>query len=90
MRSDMTVVRAQEKDNQIIHLLPPEYHGNPISKDGSLVIREWGYDMLYFIQKYSGMFTVVLNTRDPYRGIEAEFIEVFISRKLRNVMKRES
>jgi SAM-dependent methyltransferase len=35
-----TVIRAQERDGKIEHLLPPEYHGNPISEDGSLVIRD--------------------------------------------------
>jgi SAM-dependent methyltransferase len=76
-----TLVRVQEKEGHIEHLLPPEYHGNPISKSGSLVIREWGYDMLDFILQCSRMFTVVVHTNDPHKGIEAEFIEVFISRK---------
>ncbi len=76
-----TVVRAQETGGAIEHLLPPEYHGNPISGDGSLVVREWGYDMLDYIQQYSGMFTAAIHTNNPHMGIEAEFIEVFISRK---------
>ena len=31
-------------DGNIIHLCEPEYHGNPVSKQGSLVTRKWGYD----------------------------------------------
>lgn len=75
-----TLVRAQEKEGRIEHLLPPEYHGNPISEAGSLVIREWGHDMFDFIRKCSGMFTVAIHIYNPHEGIEAKFIEVFISR----------
>jgi SAM-dependent methyltransferase len=76
-----TVVRAQEQDGEIIHLLPPEYHGNPINKSGSLVIREWGFDLADFILRTSGMVTTAIRLYDPRKGIEAKFIEVFISTK---------
>jgi SAM-dependent methyltransferase len=77
-----TVIRAQEKQGKIEHILLPDYHGNPISKDGSLVVREWGYDMLDYIRQCSGMFTVAIHTNNARMGIEAKFIEVFISRKV--------
>ena len=44
-----TVDSAQERDGKIEHLLLPEYHGNPISKDGLLVQPEWGYNICDFI-----------------------------------------
>jgi SAM-dependent methyltransferase len=43
---DETVVRARLAGNGIEHLLPPEYHGNPLSSDGSLVFHDFGWDVL--------------------------------------------
>lgn len=77
-----TVVRAIDEDGEIKNLLPPEYHGNPISEKGSLVIREWGYDLIDYIKEVSGMLTTAVLVHAPNMGIEAEFLEVFISRKV--------
>ena len=77
-----TQIRAMEKDGRIKHLLPPEYHGNPISADGSLVVTEWGDDMPNFIYRNSGLSTTIVRIHDPSQGIVAKFIEVFISYKL--------
>jgi len=41
-----SVVRAQFKEGNIEHLLPPQYHGNPVSKEGSLVFTDFGWDLL--------------------------------------------
>jgi hypothetical protein len=76
-----TDVRAVEKDGEIIHCMPPEYHGNPISSDGSLVVREWGYDLMDFIYRCSGLTTTAIRMFNPHEGIEAKFIEIFISQK---------
>lgn len=76
-----TVVRAAREGNEIKHLKDPEYHGNPIDEDGSLVVTEWGRDLCDFIFRCSGMTTTAIKMFDRYRGIEAEFIEVFISQK---------
>lgn len=65
----------------IKHLVEPDYHGNPIDLNGSLVVREWGWDLCDFIYESSGLATTAVRIQDKYRGIEAEFIEVFISRK---------
>jgi SAM-dependent methyltransferase len=77
-----TLVRAQEKHGVIEYLEPPEYHGNPISAEGSLVVREWGFDLADYIKQNSGMDTMAIRIENPNKGIEAEFIEVFISRKV--------
>jgi hypothetical protein len=76
-----TLVRAIEENGSIRHLENPDYHGNPIDPNGSLVVTEWGWDLCDFIYKHSGMTTTVVRIQDRYRGIEAEFIEVFISQK---------
>jgi SAM-dependent methyltransferase len=76
-----TIVRAQEQNGEMLHLLPPEYHGNPINKSGSLVMREWGFDLADFILQSSGLVTTAIRIHDPWKGIEAKFMEVFISIK---------
>jgi hypothetical protein len=76
-----TLVRAQELDGIIKHIEPPDYHGNPIDPDGSLVVTEWGADFCDYIFEQSKMHTDVVALHDRYRGLEAEFIEVFVSRK---------
>ena len=45
------------------------------------MVTEWGADFCDFIFQSSGLTTTVVHIRDRRRGIEAEFIEVFISRK---------
>jgi len=45
--SSGNVERAVLLENgEIQHLLPPEYHGNPLSKNGILCFRHYGWDML--------------------------------------------
>ena len=44
--NDTTVVRARLKGDNIEHLLPPQYHGNPVSSNGSLVFHDFGWDLL--------------------------------------------
>lgn len=42
-----TIVRARLRaDGQIEHLLPPMYHGDPLSADGVLCWQEFGWDLL--------------------------------------------
>jgi SAM-dependent methyltransferase len=43
---EANTVRARMVNGDIQHLLPPEYHGNPMSKDGSLVFTEYGWAMM--------------------------------------------
>ena len=44
--TDTTAVRARLTDAGIEHVLPPQYHGNPLSFDGSLVFHDFGWDLL--------------------------------------------
>jgi SAM-dependent methyltransferase len=77
-----TLVRAERApDGSVRHLKPPDYHGNPIDDKGSLVFREWGSDVCDFVYRASGLTTTVVRIRDRHLGIDAEFIEVFVSRK---------
>jgi len=76
-----TVQRVRMSDNQIEFLEEPIYHGNPIDAKGSLVTYDWGIDFTDFIYRNSGMFTTIYLVNDKKMGLEAEFLEVFISRK---------
>jgi SAM-dependent methyltransferase len=76
-----TVVRAHRENGKVVHDCAPEYHGNPIDPRGSLVVTEWGFELLEFIERSSGLRTTVEHLFDPAQGIRGEFREVFISRK---------
>lgn len=74
--------RARLKDNgEWEHLLPPEYQGNPVDDEGSLVVTDWGYDIAQIFKEASGMDTVIMQIDDIDLGIRAEYIEIVVSRK---------
>jgi SAM-dependent methyltransferase len=73
--------RARQRADGSIELLDtPEYHGNPVDPNGSLVITEWGPDLLDRIRSTSGMETRRFDFQDPGRGLRGEFLSVFVSR----------
>lgn len=76
-----TKVRACCLNGQIEHLHPPDYHGNPISKDGSLVVTEWGCELPFLISEWSGLPTAVFRYIDRGYGLDGKLLEVFVSRK---------
>lgn len=76
-----TVQRACMKGNEIVYLKEPVYHGNPISEEGSLVTFDWGKDFCDIIYNSSRMTTTIYLKEDKKLGLEAKFLEVFISAK---------
>jgi SAM-dependent methyltransferase len=68
-------------DGQLTHLLPPVYHGNPVSSDGALVTVDWGFDICRHIFEASGLYTHIVHIDDLSRGIRAEYIEVLVTVK---------
>lgn len=81
-KHEKTRIRARiTSGGTIEHVLEPQYHGNPISELGSLVVTDWGYDICDFIYKASGMTTSMIVIDDLSKGIRAEYIEVLVSRK---------
>lgn len=42
-----TLVRARLAGGAVEHLHPPQYHGNPLSVDGSLVFHDFGWNLLH-------------------------------------------
>jgi SAM-dependent methyltransferase len=69
------------KAGVVEHLKDPVFHGNPISKSGSLVTFDWGDDIVELIYKWTGMATTIYIEKNEEFGLEAEFLEVFISKK---------
>ncbi len=75
---------SRRADGEPVFHHKPEYHGNPIDAKGSLVTMHWGYDITEFILASSGMFSTVIMIDNIDLGIRAEYIEVIISRKIRD------
>jgi SAM-dependent methyltransferase len=73
--------RAVLNGQEIELTMEPVYHGNPIDENGSLVTMDWGIDFCDFIFKSSGLVTTIYLKKDRTLGLDAEFLEVFISRK---------
>jgi SAM-dependent methyltransferase len=77
-----SVRRARRRaDGSVENLLEPVYHGNPMDPNGSLVTVDWGYDIAAYWDAASGMTTTIWTIEDLGRGIQAEYIEVLVSRK---------
>jgi SAM-dependent methyltransferase len=74
-------VRARRGPNGIEYLAEPEYHGNPVDPKGALVTVHWGDDIGDIVLRSSGLTTVIHQAFDPVRGIEGEFLDVFVSTK---------
>lgn len=72
---------VRSASGEVVHLLVPEYHGNPVDAKGSLVTMDWGYDITGFIQEASGLPSHIIFIDDIDRGIRAEFIDVVVSFK---------
>lgn len=63
---DQSVKRATLENNYIKHILEPQYHGNPLSSEGSLVFNDFGWDILTTIRK---------------NGFANSYIDIFLSKK---------
>jgi hypothetical protein len=73
--------RADLIDGRIHHLMDPEYHVNPIDDKGSLVTWHYGVDFDDLVQKWSGYNTSSFIIRNRRRGIEGEYLDVFVTIK---------
>lgn len=73
--------RARLINSEIEHLKEPEYHGNPISQEGSLVTWDYGADFDDLLCQWSGYKTSCFVLRDRYLGIDGEYLEVFVTQK---------
>ncbi|HZQ52242.1 MAG TPA: class I SAM-dependent methyltransferase [Bryobacteraceae bacterium] len=73
--------RASLIDGRIQHLHEPNYHGNPIGDGRSLVTWDYGADFDDLAQRWSGYNTSNFVIRDRSRGIDGEYLDVFVTKK---------
>lgn len=70
--------RAERDGAGIRHLEPPEFHGNPMSADGSLVTWDWGHDIVERIREITGDEALRICLEIPALGIVAEYLDVIV------------
>lgn len=68
-------------DGSVEHLAEPEYHGNPISDDGTLVTFHYGYDLPALIHQWSGLDVEVVRFHDHRHGLIGAMTEVYTCTK---------
>jgi SAM-dependent methyltransferase len=76
-----TYQRARLNNGQVEHLHEANYHGNPIADGRSLVTWDYGADFDDLIQQWSGYNTCNYIIRDRRRGIDGEYLDVFVTVK---------
>jgi Methyltransferase domain len=82
MKTGSSQRRARmDEHGNIVYLMDPQYHGNPIGENGALVTIDWGYDLLKFLSFHSSLQCTMVYIDDLSRGIRAEFIEVIVCSK---------
>lgn len=72
---------SRDESGQIIYHHEPEYHGNPVDSNGSLVTMHWGYDIAGFVTETAKTPTVIIMIDNIDLGIRAEYIDVLLSFK---------
>jgi SAM-dependent methyltransferase len=74
--------RASLMDGVVSHLMEAQYHGNPIADGRSLVTWDYGDDFEVCVWQWCGYPTVTYVVRDRRFGLDGEYLEVFVTRKL--------
>ena len=72
---------SRAADGSVRHHAEPEYHGNPVDPQGSLVTWHFGFDLAARILERTRMSTVMFSYDRLDLGIRAEYIEVLMSLK---------
>jgi lipopolysaccharide biosynthesis protein len=81
---EISVQRAKlDKNNKTIHLMPENYHGNPVGDGKSLVTWDYGQDFKNIVQGWIGKsyeISIFNEPNEPY-GIIGDYLEVIVIRK---------
>ncbi len=72
-----------QADGSVRHFAEPEFHGNPVSAEGSLVTFHFGYDLARAIYEWSGLDVEVSRFSDHHHGVIGEFTEVYVATRNR-------
>lgn len=82
-KNKTTIKRAELLNGKVIYLLPPNYHGSPVDKSGSLVTYDFRYDISKFCPK--NCYFTIFFIEDKYYGLEkTEYNEVCIMTKFKD------
>jgi SAM-dependent methyltransferase len=81
LHQDITISRPRvtRSATGLEHLLPAEYHGDPMSAAGALVTFDWGRDLPDRVAAASGMWTSVVRVENRAHGLLGEFLEILLS-----------
>ena len=77
-----TCQRAKLDGGTVVHMLEAQYHGNPIGDGRALVTWDYGDDFELCLWEWCEYPTVTYVVRDRHFGLDGEYLEVFITRKL--------
>jgi len=83
---EKSVRRAKlDRNNNIIHLLPESYHGNPVGDGKSLVTWDYGKDLKNLVREWIGEYhdLNVFNESDEKLGIVGDYLDVFVIHKFK-------
>jgi SAM-dependent methyltransferase len=73
--------RAVRERGKVVYLSEPEYHGNPIDQNGSLVTVHYGDDICEIVWNETRCPTTTYVIREDKTGTIGEFMEVFVTAK---------
>ncbi|MGH8588299.1 MAG: class I SAM-dependent methyltransferase [Gammaproteobacteria bacterium] len=73
--------RARLSAGAVEYLLEPQYHGSPVGDGRALVTWDYGADFEDLMRDWTGYLTSTIVIRDRERGIDGEYLEVFVMRK---------
>jgi len=62
-----TAVRAKLSEGKLVHLLPPEIHGDPMNPQGVLAWYNFGWDLLHTLSDLFSTVRICIDL-DPFRG----------------------
>ena len=74
--------RARLEGSSIVHVLEAQYHGNPIGDGRALVTWDYGDDFELCLWEWCRYPTVTYVVRDRNLGLDGEYLEVFVTRKI--------
>jgi hypothetical protein len=67
------------KDWKTIHVLPEKYHGNPMSKKGSLVFYDFGWDILDLLKEAGFDDAYIVSYYIVYHGYLGDGLQFMIA-----------
>jgi SAM-dependent methyltransferase len=74
--------RATLNDGLVVYLKEEDYHGNPVGDGRALVTWDYGADFEALLLSWSGYQTETILPRTNKLGIDGEYLEVFVTRKV--------